>query len=198
MCAMPGRQRRAQVSTALLELSEMSKIFLLTGLSGAGKTTLAKALCETLKEKKPCVLIDGDEIRKGVCRDLGFSAADREENIRRCGEFAKLVAAQDIIAVLAVIAPYRKLRDNLKNIIGADNLHVIHVDCPLETCIQRDPKKNYRKAASGELANYTGVADVYEIPEDPDLVIHTHLETREESIKKLVDFVGSKIRGAAR
>lgn len=171
----------------------MSKVFLLTGLSGAGKTTLAGALCEILKEKHPCVLIDGDELRKGVCRDLGFSAADREENIRRCGEFAKLLATQDVIAVLAVIAPYRKLRESLKNTIGTDNLHIIHVDCPLEICMQRDPKKNYRKAACGELANYTGVADVYEIPEDPDLVIHTHLETTEESVKKLADFVRGKI-----
>lgn len=172
----------------------MANVFLLTGLSGAGKTTLANALCKILKEKTPCVLIDGDEMRSGVCSDLGFSPADREENIRRCGEFAKLLAEQGVTAILAVIAPYRKLRDNLKNIIGADNLHIIHVDCPLETCIQRDPKKNYRKAASGELANYTGVADKYEIPADPDLVIHTDTETREESVKKLADFAASRIR----
>lgn len=179
------------------ERQTMAKVFLLTGLSGAGKTTLASALCDVLKERHPCVLIDGDEMRKGVCADLGFSPADRAENIRRCGEFAKLLAHQDIVVVMAVIAPYHQLRKNLRNIIGAQNLRVIHVDCPLDVCMQRDPKRNYRKAAKGEIANYTGVADMYETPDNPDLVIQTHLESPEESATKLAEFVRAQLADTA-
>lgn len=171
----------------------MAKVFLLTGLSGAGKTTLATAVRESLKAEMPCVLLDGDEMRKGVCRDLGFSAQDREENIRRCGEFAKILANQGITVLMAVIAPYQKLRENLKNIIGPDKLFTIHVDCPLEICIQRDPKKNYLKAHFGKLKNYTGLHDSYEIPEKPDMLVRTSHESEQDSIARVTDFVKEKL-----
>ena len=154
---------------------------------------MASALRDAISEHNPCALLDGDEMRKGVCRELGFSPEDRAENIRRCGEIAKLLLAQGITVILAVIAPYQKLRDNLKELIGAENLYTVFVDCPVEVCIQRDPKKNYRKAYYGQLKNYTGIGDAYEIPENPDLIIRTHLESREESLKKLLEFIGKRV-----
>lgn len=175
----------------------MSKVFLLTGLSGAGKTTLARAVRDMAQGKMICALLDGDEMRKGVCRDLGFSPADREENIRRCGEFAKILADQGIIVLLAVIAPYEKLRTDLKNIIGEERLCTVHVDCPLEICMRRDPKKNYMKASMGHLANYTGLGDIYETPALPDLVIRTNLEHIGESAAKLWKFIEEKIGASA-
>ena len=118
------------------------------GLPSSLATSLAvaSALRDAISEHNPCALLDGDEMRRGVCRELGFSPEDRAENIRRCGEIAKLLLAQGITVILAVIAPYQKLRDNLKELIGAENLYTVFVDCPVEVCIQRDPKKNYRKA----------------------------------------------------
>lgn len=169
----------------------MSNIFLLTGLSGAGKTTLAKGLCCSLPN---CILLDGDEIRKGLCNDLGFTSADREENIRRCGELAKLLANQGATVILAMIAPYQKARDNLKQIVGSKNLHIIHIDCPLEICIERDPKHNYKKAREGLLKNYTGLGDQYEVPLKPDLVINTNMETPEQSLATLVQFAREKLK----
>ena len=171
----------------------MAQVFLLTGLSGAGKTTLAEAVCRDLRKLQPCVLLDGDELRKSLCRDLGFSPQDREENIRRCGEIAKILSRQGITVIMAVIAPYQKIRDNLKEIIGADNLHVIHVDCPLDICIERDPKNNYKKALQGQLKNYTGIADAYEAPVQPDLRLQTSQESQDASAAKLLRFIESKI-----
>ncbi len=168
----------------------MSKVFLLTGLSGAGKTTLAKALNPRLR--KPCVILDGDEMRKGACADLGFSPEDREENIRRLGEFAKILSDQGFPVILAVIAPYEKLRKNLKVIIGPDNLKTIHNNCSLDVCMERDPKQNYQKAKAGALKNYTRLGDIYEIPESPDLVINTACESLDESLEKLVHFVNAQ------
>ena len=167
----------------------MSKVFLLTGLSGAGKTTLAQAMRERLGNKA-CAVLDGDEMRKGLCKDLGFSRADREENIRRCGELAKVLSDQGLVVLMAMIAPYAKLREVLKNIVGEDRLHIIYVDCPLETCMQRDPKKNYKKVRDGALKNYTGIDDAYEAPEFPDLVVHTSCETASESLEKIADYIG--------
>lgn len=171
----------------------MAKVFLLTGLSGAGKTTLAAALAKELG-KNACVMLDGDEMRKGVCSDLGFSPEDRRENIRRCGEIAKALADQDFTVVLSFIAPYENLRENLKQIIGAERFYTIHLDCPLEVCISRDPKKNYKLVSEGKIKNYTGIGDAYECPAAPDLVIHTASETEEKSLAKLLKFVREKLK----
>lgn len=175
----------------------MAKVFLLTGLSGAGKTTLATALQKNLQARMPCALLDGDQMRGGINRDLGFSAADRAENLRRCGEIAKLLADQGITVILALIAPYQKLRDDLKELIGADRFHVIHVDCPLEICMLRDPKKNYKKAKNGGIANYTGLGDCYETPGQPDLLVQTSRECQADSIGKVVNFAIGKIAAAS-
>lgn len=167
----------------------MAKVFLLTGLSGAGKTTLATKLLKT-DLGSPFVLLDGDEMRKGMCSDLGFSAKDRAENIRRMGEMAKLLAAQGYNVLIAAIAPYESLRQSLASIVGNENLKIIHIACPLEVCIRRDPKCNYQKALAGFLPNYTGVADIYETPAHPHLVLRTHEDDLESCHRKLCEFVG--------
>lgn len=167
----------------------MPKSFLLTGLSGAGKTTLSKKVQELLQNQVDLVLIDGDEMRHGINSDLGFSRKDREENIRRCGEMAKLLASQGKSTLLALIAPYDSLRIRLQEILGPDSMRIIHVSCPLEICISRDPKANYRKALSGHIQNYTGIADSYEIPANAHLVIETHKTPIEDCAKQIGDFI---------
>ncbi len=181
----------------------MAKIFLLTGLSGAGKTTLASGLQARLANEEPFILLDGDAMRKGVCSDLGFSAQDRAENIRRCGEMAKLLASQGVNVLLAVIAPYEELRRNLARIIRSgqadtDALRIIHVACPLEVCIARDPKKNYQKALAGAMSNYTGIADIYEPPQKPDFVIETSRQTVAQSLDRLEEYVRSCLKTASK
>lgn len=171
----------------------MAKVFLLTGLSGAGKTTLAEGLLARMAGKKVFAMLDGDAMRKGVCSDLGFGAADRAENIRRCGEMARLLAAQKINVLLAIIAPYNTLRENLARILGRDNLRVIHVSCPLEVCIQRDPKKNYQKAIAGVMRGYTGIADIYEPPAHADLVIETNNMPVNVCLDALEEFVDREL-----
>lgn len=171
----------------------MSKVFLFTGLSGAGKTTLSQTVYEHLKSRIPCVVLDGDILRKGLCKDLGFTPEDREENIRRCGELAKLLSDQGLVVFLAVIAPYEHLRKNLEAIIGPENLRIIHVDCPVEVCVSRDPKHNYRKALSGVMKNYTGIGDIYEKPENAHLVLCTNTTSKEACIKNLTEFISSQL-----
>lgn len=166
----------------------MPKSFLLTGLSGAGKTTLANLVCQALRERHDLVILDGDEMRKGLNSDLGFTREDRAENIRRCGELARLLAAQNKSTLLSVIAPYESLRSALRKILGA-NLRVIYIECPLEICISRDPKKNYRKALTGNLPNYTGLADIYEPPVEPHLILNTHKMDMKECARALSDYI---------
>lgn len=142
-----------------------------------------------LAGRLPCVLLDGDAMRKGVCADIGFTAKDRAENVRRCGEMAKLLAEQKINVLLALIAPYESIRQNLATIVGAHKLRIVHIVCPLEVCIQRDPKKNYQKALAGAIPGYTGIADIYEPPVAPHLVINTNLQSLDACLDKLQDFV---------
>ncbi|MDE5831780.1 MAG: adenylyl-sulfate kinase [Desulfovibrio sp.] len=171
----------------------MAKTFLLTGLSGAGKTTLAALAQERLRDEFDLLILDGDEIRAGLNVDLGFAPEHRRENIRRCGELAKLLAKQGKSAILAVIAPYESLRSELRKIVGAENLRVIHINCPLELCVRRDPKKNYQKALSGHLRNYTGLADIYEPPANADLVLNTHQNTIEKCAIDLANFIREEL-----
>lgn len=170
--------------------------FLLTGLSGAGKTSLATRAQECLQKELDLIILDGDELRKGLTSDLGFTPKDRHENIRRCGEMAKLLAKQNKITLLSVIAPYASLRNTLMNILGPNLLRIIHINCPLEVCISRDPKRNYQKALGGALPNYTGLSDVYEEPCDPHLVIHTHQSPQEECAQTLINYIRKEVFGS--
>jgi adenylylsulfate kinase len=145
-----------------------------TGLSGSGKSTFAYTLEHALVQRGHLAyVLDGDNIRHGLNKNLGFSAADREENNRRIGEVAKLFADTGAITMTSFISPYRKDRDNARALHEAGKLPFIeiHVDTPIETCEQRDPKGLYKKARAGELKNFTGIDDPYEPPLKPELTI---------------------------
>lgn len=145
-----------------------------TGLSGAGKSTLAFTLEHLLTEKGyKCYVLDGDNVRHGLNNNLGFSDEDREENIRRVGEVAKLFADAGMIVLASFISPFRRDRRLVRDIHQADDLPFIEVfvDTPLDVCEERDPKKLYAKARRGEIRNFTGIDSPYEVPEHPELVI---------------------------
>lgn len=157
-----------------------------TGLSGCGKSTLAHAVENTLFERGcRTIVLDGDNIRHGLNKNLGFSPEDREENIRRLGEVAKLFTDAGVIAITAFISPYRADRDKARALAGGAFLEV-YVKCALEICEQRDPKGLYKKARAGEIPEFTGISAPYEEPLSPELVVDTGQESVEESVEKVL------------
>lgn len=145
-----------------------------TGLPGAGKTTLARALEQALVARgQPCCVLDGDELRRGLCGDLGYSAADRGENIRRAAEVARLLNRAGAVAIVALISPLAADRARAREIIGADAMIEVHVSTSLAICESRDPKGLYKRARLGEIAEFTGVSAPYEAPQSPDLSLDT-------------------------
>lgn len=167
-------------------MGQRPKLLWFTGLSGSGKSTLAVQLEYELWEMKyKTFLLDGDNIRAGLSKDLDFSDAGRIENIRRIGEVAKLFIDAGIIVLCAFISPFRAERDLVRNLVGSENFLEIFVDTPLETCEERDVKGLYKKARNGEIANFTGINSPYEPPLDPFLRIPTHIMPMDESIMTL-------------
>jgi adenylylsulfate kinase len=165
---------------------EPGLVLWLTGLSGAGKSTLARTVTVALADRGHRVeLLDGDEIRTNLCQGLGFSRADRDTNIARIGYVAGKLAKHGVAVVVAAISPYREARAKVR--AAVTNFVEVFVDAPLETCAQRDPKGLYAKAIAGEIANFTGVSDPYEAPEDPELVVHTDREPVERSAEQVMD-----------
>lgn len=141
-----------------------------TGLSGSGKSTLADAVEQQLFQAGVnTFLLDGDNVRHGLCRDLGFSDSDRKENIRRVGEVARLMADAGLLVLTAFISPHRSERQMVRELLEAGQFIEVFVDTPLHICEARDPKGLYRKARAGELTNFTGIDAVYEVPEQPEL-----------------------------
>jgi adenylyl-sulfate kinase len=165
-----------------------------TGLSGSGKSTLASALEKQLIEKgfRP-YLLDGDVIRSGLNKDLGFSKEDRHENIRRIGEVCRLMCDAGLIVITAFISPFRAERDFVRSLLPETDFGEIFVDAPLETCESRDVKGLYEKARKGVIPEFTGISSPYEKPLHPELVLHTDREKEEESLKKLLDYILPKI-----
>ena len=158
-----------------------------TGLSGAGKSTLANALAAALHaEGKRTYVLDGDEVRRGLSRDLGFTEADRAENIRRIAEVARILMDAGLIVMTAFISPFRRERELARQCIGADDFLEVYVDTPLEICERRDPKGLYRKARSGRLPNMTGIDSPYEPPEAPRLVLRTEGVALERNVDELL------------
>jgi adenylyl-sulfate kinase len=163
----------------------------LTGLSGAGKTSIAIPLTEELQKRGVKVeRLDGDVVRKSLTRDLGFSKEDRDKNIERVTFVAKLLTRNDVIVPCAFISPYRVERAKAREVIG--EFIEVFVECPVEICAERDVKGLYAKAFSGEIPNFTGVSDPYEPPENPDIVCHTAKETVEESVAKVIAYLEKK------
>lgn len=162
-----------------------------TGLSGAGKSTLAHAVEERLFSLGAHTYVfDGDNVRHGLCRDLGFSREERRENIRRIAEMVKLFLDAGLIALTAFISPFREDRRRVREILGPENFFEIYCRCSVETCEQRDVKGIYRKARLGEVAHFTGITSPYEEPEHADLILDTDRNSLEECVETVVRAIG--------
>jgi adenylyl-sulfate kinase len=153
-----------------------------TGLSGAGKSTLARALgkhLETLSIRHE--VLDGDELRRTICKDLGFTKDDRDENVRRIAAAAQELNSQNVTAIVAAIAPYQDARLKARHACGPRFAEVF-VDCPFETLLERDTKGFYRRAQAGEIEHFTGVSDPYERPQDPEIYLNSHAQPEQQSL----------------
>ncbi len=161
-----------------------------TGLSGAGKSSLAHAVEEELHQINCHTFVfDGDNVRHGLCADLGFSAEDRVENIRRVGEMAKLFIETGVIALTAFISPFRGDRERVRSLVPHGDFLEIYCHCPLEVCEQRDVKGLYKRARAGEIKDFTGISSPYEAPTDPELVVETGTLSMEDSVAKVMDLL---------
>ena len=159
-----------------------------TGLSGSGKTTIAKLVAQQLRDRGNKVeRLDGDIVRQSLTRDLGFSKEDRDKNIERVTFVAKLLTRNGVAVLCSFISPYRERRAKSRQEIG--EFIEVFVECPVEVCAQRDVKGLYQKAFAGEIQNFTGVSDPYEDPEDPEIVCHTADETVEESAANIISYL---------
>ncbi|MDD8031294.1 MAG: adenylyl-sulfate kinase [Acidobacteriota bacterium] len=159
-----------------------------TGLPCSGKSAIADRVAEILREHNLKVeRLDGDVVRKSLCRDLGFSREDRNENIRRVTFVAKLLTRNGVVVLTSFISPYREIRDEARREIG--DFIEVYTKCPLEVCIARDVKGMYQKALRGEIKEFTGVSDPYEEPLNPELVLETYQESLDESAQRIIDFL---------
>ncbi len=171
-------------------LKQKSKVVWMTGLSGAGKTTIAKYLDEALYKKGYVAqILDGDNIRSGINNNLSFSDADRYENIRRIAEVSKLFMNCGIIIINSFISPTEEIRNMALNVIGEENFIEVFVNAPIEVCEQRDTKGLYAKARKGEIKNFTGIDSPFELPMSAHIEVRTDLQTIEESVKQVMDYL---------
>jgi adenylylsulfate kinase len=162
----------------------------MTGLPASGKSTVAVALEKALWDRGVhSYVLDGDNIRHGLNKDLGFSPEDRVENIRRIGEVAKLFTAAGVINITAFISPYRADRDQARALTAAGEFIEVFVDCPVEECERRDPKGHYKKARAGEMPQFTGVSAPYEAPGNPEMTIHTARHSEAECVQQILSYL---------
>lgn len=165
-----------------------------TGLSGSGKSTIANALEVQLHEKGiSTYTLDGDNIRQGINKDLGFSHEDRTENIRRIAEFAHLMVDAGVVTLAAFVSPYIKDREAIRTIVGKDHFIEIYINTSLEECERRDVKGLYKKARAGEIKNMTGISAPYEVPINPDLEIITDHQSIDASVQQILEFIHQKL-----
>jgi bifunctional enzyme CysN/CysC len=165
-----------------------SAVLWFTGLSGSGKSTVAREVEQRLFDRGcHTMMLDGDNVRHGLSGDLGFSAADREENIRRVGEVSRLFFEQGNLTLCTFISPYQEDRDRVRSLLPDGRFHEVYVNCDIETCKERDPKGLYEKAESGEIKNFTGISAPYEPPADPELVIDTDALSVEACVEAVIE-----------
>jgi len=175
-------------------LNQRSRVIWMTGLSGAGKTTLAKHLEEALSDKGYLTqVLDGDNIRSGINNNLGFSDSDRYENIRRIAEISKLFLNCGVITINCFISPTNEIREMARRIIGGEDFIEVYVNAPLGVCEERDVKGLYTRARRGEIADFTGITSPFEAPERPDVEIRTDLLTIGESVRNILETVLPRI-----
>ncbi len=185
----------ATVTRARRELMNCHRSVVLwfTGLSGAGKSTIAHALEEKLHQVGCRTFVfDGDNVRHGLCADLGFSKEDRAENIRRIGEMVKLFAEAGVISLTAFISPFRADRERVRGLLAGDDFFEIYCRCPIEVCEERDVKGLYRRARAGEIKEFTGISSPYEEPENPDLILETARNSIDECVAIVMEFLAEK------
>ncbi|MBI2311472.1 MAG: adenylyl-sulfate kinase [Betaproteobacteria bacterium] len=167
-----------------------------TGLSGAGKSTLAHEVEERLhRQGRRTFVFDGDNVRHGLCADLGFAAKDRAENLRRIGEMSRLFVEAGIISLTAFISPFRSDRQRIRNMFAPGDFYEIFCDCPMEICEERDVKGMYRRARAGEIPGFTGVSAPYEPPERPDLRVFTGRDSLETCVGQVLALAATAMRG---
>ena len=187
--------RRGKVLQGERECKYLQKgtVLWLTGLSGAGKTTLANRLERVLVDQnKLAYMLDGDEVRRGLNSDLGFSAEDRCENIRRIGEVARLFADASFLVIVAFISPFKKDRDSIRKALSPGRFIEVFVDCSLKVCEKRDVKGLYKKARSGQIEDFTGISAPYEPPVFPEI----HLRTDQKNVDECIDEILTYLDGA--
>lgn len=164
-----------------------------TGLSGSGKSTIAHMVEEQLHQMGcHTYVFDGDNVRHGLCADLGFSTQDRRENIRRIGEMAKLFLDAGLVALTAFISPFTRDRESVRKLVGAGDFVEIFCRCPLEVCEQRDVKGMYKRARAGEIREFTGISSPYESPATPELIVDTDKSTPEECAEQVIQLLIQK------
>ena len=170
-----------------------SVVLWFTGLSGSGKSTLAHAVEEELHQIGcRTIVLDGDNMRHGLCKDLDFSDESRKENIRRIGEVAKLFIESGVITLTAFISPFKEERNKARELLSDGDLIEIYVKCPISVCEARDVKGMYKKAKANKIKNFTGISSPYEAPESPDLVINTDKETLSRSVDQVMGILIDK------
>ncbi len=176
------------------QMGHSSCVIWLTGLSGAGKSTLANALEEDLFARGiHTYLLDGDRVRTGLNKDLGFAARDREENIRRIAEVARLFVDAGVVTVVAFISPFRHDRDRARALFAPGEFVEVYVDCPLEVCAKRDPKGLYHKAREGIIQDFTGITSPYETPLAPEVHLRTDQQPLEECVAAVAQVILARI-----
>ncbi len=171
-------------------MGQRSYVFWLTGLSGSGKSTLAYS-CEKrlIENRHPAFVLDGDNVRHGLNKDLGFSPEDRRENVRRVTQVAALLADAGLIVLTSFISPYREDRARAREIIGGHRFAEIYLDVPLEVCEQRDPKNLYKRARAGEISDFTGLTAPYEPPRNPELAINTAENDLDSCVESIFNYI---------
>lgn len=178
------RERREQQN------DHRAAVLWFTGLSGSGKSTLAHAVEEELHQRQcRTMVLDGDNVRHGLCGDLGFSDADRVENLRRIGEVAKLFAEAGVITLTAFISPFRQERRRVRGLLPHGDFLEIFCDAPLEVCEQRDVKGLYQKARAGEIAHFTGISSPYEVPQNPELIVASGSRPLQDCVAQVLEFM---------